>query len=79
MWLKKWMNDPARAMAPVPEPVYVPMMGRPPRVEDMARPMMMAAPGAFAHARLEVEVTRLLWCAAFVLALVLVLARMATG
>lgn len=67
------MRDPAR------EQVYVPVMGQPPRAEDMARPVMMAAPGAFAHMRVEVEITRFLWCVAFVLALVLSLARVATG
>lgn len=67
------MSDPA------PQQVYVPVMGRPPRVEDMARPLMMAAPGAFAHTRVDVELTRFLWCVAFVLALVISLARVATG
>jgi hypothetical protein len=62
-----------------PEQVYVPMMGLPPRVEHMARPLMMAPPGAFAHTRIEVEITRLLWCVALVLALVVSLTRAATG
>ena len=61
------------------EQVYVPVMGQPPRAEHMARPLMMAAPGAFEHTRVEVEITRFLWCVAFVLALVLSLARVATG
>jgi len=64
---------------PAPEQLYVPVMGQPPRVEDMARPLMMPAPGAFAHTRIDIEITRLLWCVAFVLALVLSLARAAAG
>lgn len=77
MCLNVGMSDRTGTVTPAPEPVYVPMMGQPPRPEHMSRPLMMAAPGAFAHTGLEVELTRLLWCAAFVLALVLSLARIA--
>ncbi len=73
-----------------PVPAYVPVMGRPLRPEEMPRPLMMvhplrhdhrplmqAAPGAFAFGGLHRELTRLLWCVAFVLAVVVLLERLA--
>lgn len=65
-------------------------MGRPPRPGESARPLMMvepfrnnqrplmkAPPGAFEHLGFHAELTRLLWCAVFVLTLVVLLARAA--
>ncbi len=75
-----------------PVPVYVPVMGRPLRPEEMPRPLMMvqplrhdhrplmqAAPGTFALAGLHRELTRMLWCIAFVLGVVVLLVRLAGG
>jgi hypothetical protein len=92
--LKKAMGDPQQPKAtqvPVPVRARVPVMGQPPRPDEMPRPLMMvdppardhrplmrAAPGAF-HGDFHAELARLLWCAAFVLGVVVVLARLATG
>lgn len=73
-----------------PQPAHVPVMGRPPRPGEATRPLMMvepsrhdhrplmkAPPGAFDHNSFHAELTRLLWCAVFVLTLVVLLARAA--
>lgn len=75
-----------------PQPVHVPVMGRPPRPGEMQRPLMMvepfrqdqrplmkAPPAAFEQLGFHAELTRLLWCAVFVLTAVILLARAATG
>jgi len=75
-----------------PQPVYVPVMGRPPRPGEAGRPVMMvepvrheqrplmkAPPGAFEHLGFHAELTRILWCGVFVLAAVILLTRLATG
>lgn len=92
--LKKQVNESHQQPTPVPVPVriQVPVMGRPPRPEEMPRPLMMvqapprfhrplmkAAPGAFSRADIHAELTRLLWCAVFVLAAVLLLVRAVAG
>jgi len=87
--MKERMSD---LHEPKPVPVHVPVMGRPPRPEEMPRPLMMVEqlrhdhqplmkvhPAAFAAGWLHREVTRMLWCIAFVLAVVVLVERLAAG